>query len=247
MRHRTEGIVLKSFSLGEADLIVTYLTPDMGLKKAFAKSPRKVLSRFGSSLEPFTHARITLMGREDAELPRLTQSDIIRTHQGLREDLKVFSMATGMAELALALMQENTPGQDVFDLLLLMLGRFEVMPVRLTALVYSVRLMALKGYAPRLSSCGRCGSVSQKFFVAQGSVLCERCALALGKAEAGIISLSAGSIKLYEALSTWDIDKTSRIKPSEGLMAELGGVLDAHLEFIFSKPLKSRRFDAVCR
>ena len=50
MLHRTEGIVLKNFPYGEADLFVTYLTPDMGIIKTFAKSPRKTKSRFGSSL-----------------------------------------------------------------------------------------------------------------------------------------------------------------------------------------------------
>jgi DNA repair protein RecO (recombination protein O) len=47
MLHRTEGIVLKTTPFGEADLIVTYLTRDCGILKTFAKSPRKIKSRFG--------------------------------------------------------------------------------------------------------------------------------------------------------------------------------------------------------
>ena len=48
MLRRTEGIVLRTFPFGEADLIVTFLTADFGLIKVFAKSPRKIKSRFGS-------------------------------------------------------------------------------------------------------------------------------------------------------------------------------------------------------
>ena len=47
MLQRTEGIVLRTTPYGEADLIVTYLTKDHGIIKVFAKSPRKIKSRFG--------------------------------------------------------------------------------------------------------------------------------------------------------------------------------------------------------
>ena len=66
MLKRTEGIVLRTFPFGEADLIVTHLTPDLGIIKSFAKSSRKTRSRFGSSLEPLTRSRISLFGKEDA-------------------------------------------------------------------------------------------------------------------------------------------------------------------------------------
>ncbi|MCK4912050.1 MAG: recombination protein O N-terminal domain-containing protein, partial [Thermodesulfovibrionales bacterium] len=34
MQLRTEGIVLRTFPFAEADLLVTYLTPDHGVRKA---------------------------------------------------------------------------------------------------------------------------------------------------------------------------------------------------------------------
>ncbi len=58
MLKRTEGIVLRTIPFGEADLIVTYLTPDFGIIKLFAKSPRKTKSRFGSSLEPLSLVKV---------------------------------------------------------------------------------------------------------------------------------------------------------------------------------------------
>jgi len=58
MLQKTEGLVLKTSLFGEADLIVTYLTKDCGILKTFAKSPRKIKSKFGSSLEPLTYSKI---------------------------------------------------------------------------------------------------------------------------------------------------------------------------------------------
>ena len=224
----------------EADLIVTYLTPSHGVRKAYAKSARKVKSRFGASLEPLTHARITLMGKEDAELPRLTQSDIIQSHQGLREGLSCFALASEMAELTMGLLPPGKPAQGVFDLLQEMLGQMERDCTALGALLYKIRLLALKGYSPRLSGCGRCDSDAVRFYASQGSVICDRCSHGMDRR--GTIEVSPGGLRLYESLSTWELDKTARIKPSESLLVEVRSFLDAHLEYILARPLRSRAF-----
>ena len=107
MLKRTEGIVLKTIPFGEADLIVTYLTYDFGLIKAFAKSPRKIKSRFGSSLEPLTYSKISFWGKEDANLPRLTQSDIILPFKSIRERLDCFLKASEIIELTVNTLPEH--------------------------------------------------------------------------------------------------------------------------------------------
>ncbi len=240
MQTRTEGIVLRTFPYAEADLLVTYLTPDHGIRKAFAKSSRKTKSRFGASLEPLTHSRITFMGKEDAELPRLTQSDILRPHQGLREGLACFALASEMVELTMGLLPPGKPVPKAFSLLKEMLAQMEADCTALGALVYKIRLLALKGYSPRLSGCGRCDSGAARFYPSQGAVICQRCCGDLDKR--GSIEVSPGSLRLYESLSTWELDKTARIKPSEALLAEVRSLLYAHLEYILSVPLRSRVF-----
>src|SRR5271157_3672479 len=125
MLKRTYGIVLKSSVFGEADLIVTYLTPHYGLLKAFAKSPRKVKSRFGSSLEPLTYARISFFGKEEASLPRLTQSDIIRPFHSLRGDFNRLLNVSEILELCLNFLPEREPAPEIFKLLLHMMTTLE--------------------------------------------------------------------------------------------------------------------------
>jgi DNA repair protein RecO (recombination protein O) len=242
---RTEGIVLKSFPYGEADLLVTYLTLDHGLRKAFAKSPRKTKSRFGSSLEPFTHARIALMGREDAALPRLTQSDIVRSYQGLREDYDCFLRASGVAELTLGFLPEGERAPEVFHLLSRTLDLLESSCTPLAVLAYKVRFLSLKGYLPRLGECGRCGAGTQTFYVSQGSVLCGPCASSRDTARPDdhlILTLTPGSVRLFETLQTWELEKLGRIRASEAMLSELSALLDAHVEHTTSRPLRTSRF-----
>ncbi|MDA8170266.1 MAG: DNA repair protein RecO [Nitrospiraceae bacterium] len=228
MLGRTEGIVLRSRPLGEADLIVEYLTRDFGIRPAFAKSPRKIKSRFGGSLEPFTHARISLLGREDANLPRLTQSDIIRPFQILRENSGGFVQACGLAGLVLKLLpeRETAGAAGTFELLLWGLDGLEKQPgSAFVPLVFKLRVLALAGYAPSLNGCARCGRQSEIFcfYPRDGAILCENC-----KKDGPAIKISAALKGLHKSLSEFPLDKLARIKPGEALLSELRAFVDMH-------------------
>jgi DNA repair protein RecO (recombination protein O) len=250
MLHSTEGIVLKNFPYGEADLMVTFFTLDYGLLKAFAKSPRKLKSRFGSSLEPLTHSRISFWGKEDAPLPRLTQSDILRPYQGLREDLRCFLMLTGMVELVLGFMPEREVNRKVFSLLASTMEMMESDCGLRGSLLFKIRFLELKGYAPGLESCARCGAKSNRFYKSQGSVLCGPCAAGMDRGRSAspdgdAMELSRGALRLYESLFSWELERTSRIKAPEAMLSELSGLMDAHIEHTLSKRLKSREFTSA--
>ncbi len=233
--------MLKSFPYGEADLIVTYLTRDFGLTKAFAKSPRKIISRFGSSLEPLTHSRISLHGREDAALPRLTQSDIVTTHQLLRESYDCFMRLSEMLEITINFLPEGEPNRAAFSLLLEVLEMMERNCSDLNALIYKIRLLGLAGYSPRLRGCVRCGEAGRKFYVSHGSIVCERCTAGLSEADRSEARpLSQGSIKLYETLLDWDLSKVARVRASPGMVKELSAMLESHMEYTLSKPLRTK-------
>ena len=50
----TESLVLKSYNLAEADKIVVLLTHDHGVVRGVAKGAKRLKSKFGSGLEPFS-------------------------------------------------------------------------------------------------------------------------------------------------------------------------------------------------
>ena len=59
-RYTTDAIVLSRFDLGEADRVLTLITPTGGKLKAIAKGVRKPTSRLGGSLEPFAELTVGL-------------------------------------------------------------------------------------------------------------------------------------------------------------------------------------------
>ncbi|MFO0752256.1 MAG: DNA repair protein RecO [Thermodesulfovibrionales bacterium] len=250
MLKRAKGIVLRSTVFGEADLIVTYLTPEYGLLKAFAKSPRKVKSRFGSSLEPLTYARISFLGKEESTLPRLTQSDIIRPFHALREDFRTFLSLSELLELNLSFLAERDPHPDIFTLLLTTLSKFEVNGgSALLYLYYKIKFLEMAGYSPKLDVCGACGKALPQddspaaarryaFCLPHGAVVCPRCE---GRQDNASLKLSGGALRFYRSLLQWNSGVVDRINAPESLLSEVGGVIDSHIRYALGPSRVSSR------
>jgi DNA repair protein RecO (recombination protein O) len=261
MLHRTEGIVLRTIPFSDADLIVFFLTPDLGLLKTFAKSPLKTRSRFGSSLEPLTHSKIAFWGKENAALPRLTQSDIIHPFQSIRDTLHCLLKVSQIMELTLRFIPEREANKKVYSLLLHTLHNIEnnapASPLSrdntssppfgkegkggldLEILYYKIHFLRLAGYAPRLDTCGRCEKNGHWFYASQGSILCEACAKNVDVP----VRITQGALKLYANLFTWNAQKIQRIKPSDAFLSELSDIMDMHVKYILMQPLKSETFN----
>lgn len=247
MQTRTEGIVLKSQKYGEADLIVTYLTSDKGIIKAFAKSPRKTKSRFGSSLEPLTHARISLWGKEQSTIPKITQSDIINSFYRIRENYHDFISLSKLCEILLSLTPVELPNKRIFSFFLNILQFItssEKERKDALHLIAQVRLLATIGYAPRLSGCGKCGAKSLDFYPDSGTTLCARCASTPLSPAKPFIRINNKVIHFYAHSIEWPINKSNRLKPNDQTLMELSDLLDRHLSYLLSKKLRSSEFTA---
>jgi DNA repair protein RecO (recombination protein O) len=247
VRTRTEGIVLKSQKYGEADLIVTYLTADRGIIRAFAKSPRKTRSRFGSSLEPLTHARISLWGKEQSVLPKITQSDIISSFYRLRENYNDFVSLSKLCEILISLTPAELPNKRIFSFFLNILQFITASEEErkdALHLIAQIRLLATIGYAPRLSGCGKCGSESYDFYPDSGTTLCDKCTPTPFSTGKPFMRINNKVIHFYTHSIEWPINKSNRLKPNDQTLGELSELLDRHLSYLLSKKLRSSEFRA---
>lgn len=234
MIKRTEAIVLKNTSFADADLIVTYLTQKYGLVKAFAKSPKKIKSRFGSSLEPLTHSNISFFGKEEAPLPRLIQSDIIKPFQSLREDFVSLMKIYEMLELCLVFLPEREPNEENYRLLLNTLLKIEANSnQRIYSLYYKLKFLDIAGLLPGLDVCGRCGRMPgsnkyHNFYILDGSIICNNC---LRNTKDPLI-ISDGSLKFCRSILKWNYTTIDRIKAPEHLISELMGLINSHINHV---------------
>lgn len=193
--YREPGVVLRTMRLGEADRIITLLTPGRGKVRAVAKGVRKTRSRFGGRLEPMNH--LSLLLYEGRELDIVTQADTLEQFRAVREDLDRLAKAASLLEAADQLAQERHAAPRLYQMLLGALRTLSGADSPLLVPAFFLKLLSLEGVHPLLDSCASCPSSSPlvAFDVAEGGVLCRACA---GRVSA--VALSAGGLALVRRL-----------------------------------------------
>src|SRR5215216_4935890 len=97
----TEGIVLRTYNLAEADKIVVCLTRQAGVVRAVARGARRMKSRFGAGLEPFTIISLAYYEKEGRELVSMRQAEIIRSFFNLAQSAETVGALAYMSELVI--------------------------------------------------------------------------------------------------------------------------------------------------
>ena len=176
--YRDEGVVLRTFRLGESDRIVVVATRGHGKVRAVAKGVRKPKSRFGARLEPTTHLHLQLY--EGRNLDVVTQVETIDANRQLRETYSAFTQAIAMLEAVDHVAQEGEANVGLYRMLAAALRTLAEQPVPAVSAAFFWKLLALEGVSPVLDACARCDEtvvdVAAAFDVAEGGVLCRACA-----------------------------------------------------------------------
>ena len=121
--YKTEAIVLERRDFGEADRLLTLYTPGKGKIRALAKGSRRTTSRLSGHVELFTHTSLMLaVGRN---LDIVTQSQLIHSHERLREDIWRAALGFQVVELVSHFSQEHLENLGVWQALIEVLRRLD--------------------------------------------------------------------------------------------------------------------------
>jgi DNA repair protein RecO (recombination protein O) len=176
---KTEAVVLRSIRLGEADRVLHLYTEDRGRIGAVAKGVRKVKSRFGGRLEPFSRVKLILHeGRSD--LCTITAADTVHAHATVREGRATIERATEACDAVLRLFDAAEPNRPAYNLLcheLALLDADAALATPAQALAFRMKLLLAAGFVPELSGCAACGEREHlgAFSAAAGGVVCPGC------------------------------------------------------------------------
>ncbi len=174
--YRDQGIVLRTWRLGEADRIVNLLTERHGKVRAVVKGVRKTKSRFGARLEPLSH--VSLLFYEGRELDIVTQAEVVELFRPVREDLGRLAKASALLEATDQLAQERHANPRLFVMLLGALRALSAHDSPVLVPAYFLKLLSLEGFHPLLDECAVCGDRYGlvAFDLGHGGVLCGQCA-----------------------------------------------------------------------
>ena len=178
MQTKTQGLVIREQTVGESDRLVTLLTADYGLVKAFVRRAKNIKSNNVSATSLFAYSEFTLYrSREAYVVDNAVANEVFFD---LRKDINALSLAQYFVQLAYFLCAEEQPAPDTLRLLLnalhlLCKGKKSH---KLIKSVVELRMLALGGYMPNLLACYRCGTYESEvmyFDVQEGCIYCKDC------------------------------------------------------------------------
>src|SRR3979409_544164 len=156
----TDAIVLRTYNLAEADRIAVCLTRSAGLVRAVAKGARRMKSRFGAALEPFTLIRLAFYERENRELVSISNAEILKSHFDLAAQLEVYEVLAYIGELVGDFAPPHEAHENLFRMVVACIEALEAAPesARLVLRYFEVWLLRLAGLFPDVRSCADCGT-----------------------------------------------------------------------------------------
>jgi DNA repair protein RecO (recombination protein O) len=152
--YQATGINLKTKPLGEADRLVTILTPEYGLIRVIAPGARKPRSTIGGRSSLFMVNELLIA--RGKSLDRITQAETLYSYRELAKDLTKLAIGQYWAEMALDQALSDHPQPELYQLLMVHLGRLEQLNGEepLGFLCQGVfHLLALGGIAPQVYNC----------------------------------------------------------------------------------------------
>jgi DNA repair protein RecO (recombination protein O) len=153
----SEAVVLRTWPVQEADLIVSFFTRDYGRVKGIAKSALKSRKRFGGALEPMTVVRAWFAERPRQELVRLDQLEIMCSPLSAPVDHARMAVLSFFAELLDEALPEHDPQETVFRLMLAVLEQTTVEQPWMPLTYFSLWMTRLMGLLPDIGHCTACG------------------------------------------------------------------------------------------
>lgn len=153
----SEAIVLRTYPLREADLLVTLFTRVEGKLHGVARSAKKSKRRFGGALEPLTYVRAFYDVRERRELARLDSCEVLESPMA-SEVSYARAVALGhIAELLDELLPDHESNDAIFRLTLSVLHVLTGPEIWMPVTYFDLWLTRLVGFLPELDACVVCG------------------------------------------------------------------------------------------
>lgn len=236
--YKTDGVVLRTRNLGEADKIVTLYTKTRGKIEAVARGSRRIRNRLLGSTQLFTYGRYLVF--EGRSLDTIAQGEIVFSFQSLRDDLEKMAAGMYVCELIDVFTEVGEPNNATFQLINNTLRMIDQSQIKFALRAFELLFIKQLGYQPQLSKCLNCSSTVENhvYFSREGGIVCDKC-----KAEmAPVRQLNKGTLELIKRILEWDWSRIGILHPSDQSLAELELCMRDYLDYRLDRPLRSLEF-----
>jgi DNA repair protein RecO (recombination protein O) len=229
--NRTQAVVLRSRKIRESSKVVVLFSQNYGKISTIAKGGFKPKSKFGSSLELFTHASIIFYKKENRDLHTLSHSEIVNSFDDVKRDVIKLAYASVAGEIVERLVPQEEPNKGLFGLLVAVLSEMNVAERRQLEILlssYQLKMLHLIGYGPELARCVRCGKAVDDriwFGLTSGGVLCPLCR----DKDLNAVAISKPALELLRAYENEPLEKLRRSRSADKVTREVADVINSFL------------------
>ena len=177
MKLNARGIVLKSNPYGESNRVITVLTAELGVIRAFVHGAASLKSKNNTSTSLMSYSNFSLSSKGDTYT--VDEASAIEIFFDIRGDIERSSLAQYFCEIFAFFSPAESEAEEYLRLILnslALLSKGEKDPLLIKS-VCELYLMKLSGYMPELSACAECGNYESNLYfdINNGILLCENC------------------------------------------------------------------------
>lgn len=161
MRMNTDALVLKVTDTGESDRLVTLLTSEYGVIRAFANRAKKINSKMHGATQSLCYSDFSIYKSRDSYI--IDYAVTKEVFFGLRDDIEKLALAQYFCALAAELGPEMEPAGEMLRVILNSLHLLETKrrSNQFLKAVTELKILALSGFMPDLTACPHCGEEPQ--------------------------------------------------------------------------------------
>ncbi len=233
--NKYNAVVIGSVNAGEADRLYYFFTEESGLVAAFAKGIRKPSSKLAGHLDTGNICEIYIARSKGKG--QITQATEIKNYSRLKKNWRKLFLLNQIFSFIRKKFSEGEKDLTLFNLIVELLDVVEeidkINKLRIAVLSFWWKLMAQMGHRPLISPCehskGRFDKKKQYFFdIANGKIVCERCAKSNN-----CLLLEINQVKFMRIFFTSSISVAAKIKSSEKDVTALEVIKENFLKYNF--------------
>ncbi len=179
MKFTTDGLVIKEMNIGDTDRLITVLTRDYGVIKAFAAGAKNIKSKKGSATGLLAFSDFLIDKKGDTY--KIREATAKKVFLNLGSDIESFALSQYFCELCSVLGPQEGSGSEEFLRLILNSLYFLCEKKRNPTVIKAItelKIASICGYAPNVVACESCGRFEddQMYFkLDEGILLCGEC------------------------------------------------------------------------
>tara|TARA_Y100001970_G_C14244779_1_gene867376 strand:- start:1064 stop:1855 length:792 start_codon:yes stop_codon:yes gene_type:complete len=247
----TEGIVLKTMDFKEKDIILTFLTKDLGKKAGVLHGGKSISSGNAAKAELFVLNHFEFVEKMNNDLVNIKKCELINSFQLLRRNYTNFLHANYFSELLLKCEIPEIESNNYFEMFKKTISKLvksnNGVEIKFD---FELKLMKFLGIIPYFEKCIKCNghiwerhskkipipkySKIYQLDASLGGIRCPKCRIM----DSVVTDLNPGSIAFFYSKQKNE-QNNSLIKPTFNNLKELDKAFLIYFRYFFGKNLRS--------